>query len=74
MSEVDELDNLDAAALQCYAFATPAATRAVELGEDYLKRVASAAPGGGGGKPAAKPAKGKGGRKFNNFYILTCYD
>lgn len=71
MSEVDELDNLDTAALQCYAFATPAAIRAIELGDDYLKRVASAAPGGGGGKPAAKPAKGKGGSTLK-IHALSC--
>lgn len=62
MSEVDELDTLDAAALGCYAFATPAASRAGELGDDYLKRIAGGGAGAAAGKGAAKPPpKGKGG-------------
>ena len=58
MSEVDELDSLDPAALACYAFATPAAKRATELGDDYMKRISGS---GGSTAKAAKPTgKAKG--------------
>lgn len=68
MSEVDELDTLDAPALLNYAFATPAALRAAELGDDYLKRIGTT--GAGGAKAAAKPAKGKAGIEFLLSFFL----
>jgi len=59
-SELDELDILDKPALACYAFATPAARRIMELGENFKERLgggAAAAPAKGGkGAPAAAPA------------------
>eukprot|EP01031_Cornospumella_fuschlensis_P047913 gene47913-58696_t len=60
IAEHDELDDLDGPAFSAYAFATPTALRAVELGQNYLSRA-----GGGGGdakgkKDAKPPAKGKG--------------
>ena len=61
-SETDELDILDKAALGCYAFATPAARRVLELGEDFKERLgggAAAAPAKGGkGAPAAAVSSG----------------
>ena len=59
-AEVDELDVLDKAALACYAHATPAARRKLELGENYKERLSgpaeTKAPAKGGKGAAAAPA------------------
>ena len=60
-AEHDEIDDLDSAAFSSYAFGVPAAMRAKELGEEYLKRVGGGSVDAKGGKKDAKPpAKGKG--------------
>eukprot|EP01033_Poteriospumella_lacustris_P008315 gene8315-5998_t len=64
-AETEEIDTLDGAAFAGYAYGVPAALRAKELGEHYLKKAGGGAGGdgkGGAKKEAAKPpAKGKGG-------------
>jgi len=59
-SEIDEIDTLDAKAFASYAYATPAALRKKELGENYLEKVGAAGAAGGGKDAKAAPAKGKG--------------
>eukprot|EP01034_Spumella_vulgaris_P022205 gene22205-28319_t len=72
ISEHDEIDSLDAAAFGCYAFATPAAMRAPELGDEYMKRVSGGGDAGGKGKKEAKaPAKGKGAVVETNTSTLN---
>jgi hypothetical protein len=65
-AEVHEIDALDDAAYAAFAFATPQARRASEMGEEYRKRLgietADDAPAAGGKAGKAAPTKGgKGG-------------
>lgn len=60
MAEHDEIDDLDNSAFSAYAFASPAALRSKELGENYMKRIAPADPKAAGKKDAKPASKGKG--------------
>lgn len=59
ISENDEMDVLDSPALAAVAYATPAALRQSQLGENYLTRIGNVAPPVATGKKDSKPpAKG----------------
>jgi hypothetical protein len=59
-AETEEIDVLDNSAFAGYAYGVPAAIRAKELGEQYLKRAGGGVPDKGAKKDAKPPAKGKG--------------